>query len=75
MKVLPVKMTEADKTVIVDMHNKLRRQVAKGTELRGRQPAAANMREMVRNRFFFFLLNSYTHQFFLLIQTNYTELG
>lgn len=43
-------ITAADKTLIVDMHNKLRRQVAKGLEKRGApgpQPAASNMREIV----------------------------
>ncbi len=51
MKVLPLKMTNADKVLIVNIHNNLRRKVAKGLELRGGpgpQPAAANMREMVR---------------------------
>ncbi len=51
MKVLPLKMTNADKNLIVFIHNNLRRKVAKGLEFRGNpgpQPAAANMREMVR---------------------------
>ena len=50
MKVLPLSVTEADKNVIVAVHNNFRRQVAKGLELRGSpgpQPAAANMREIV----------------------------
>ncbi len=48
MKIVPMSVTATDKTLIVDLHNKMRRQVAKGLEKRGPQPAAANMREMVR---------------------------
>ena len=50
MKVLPLSVTEADKNVIVTVHNNFRRQVAKGLESRGSpgpQPSAANMREIV----------------------------
>lgn len=50
MKVLSLKMTNADKNLIVSIHNNLRRKVAKGLEFRGNpgpQAAAANMREMV----------------------------
>ena len=46
-----MKMTAADKTVILQVHNSLRRKVANGLETRGNpgpQPAAANMRELVR---------------------------
>ena len=45
-----MKMTAADKTVILQVHNSLRRKVANGLETRGNpgpQPAAANMRELV----------------------------
>ena len=50
MKTIPMSVTAADKTLIVDAHNKMRRQVAKGLEKRGSpgpQPSAANMREIV----------------------------
>lgn len=47
MKIVPMSVTATDKTLILDLHNKMRRQVAKGLEKRGPQPAAANMREMV----------------------------
>ena len=50
MKTIPMSVTAADKTLIVDAHNKMRRQVAKGLEKRGSpgpQPTAANMREIV----------------------------
>ncbi|EFX62063.1 hypothetical protein DAPPUDRAFT_310405 [Daphnia pulex] len=46
MKIVPMSVTATDKTLILDLHNKMRRQVAKGLEKRGPQPAAANMREM-----------------------------
>lgn len=55
MKTYPTNITAAEKTLIVDLHNQLRRQVAKGLERRGApgpQPTAADMREMV-----FILLN------------------
>jgi hypothetical protein len=54
MKIVPMSVTAADKTLIVDLHNKMRRQVAKAMEKRGNpgpQPAAANMREMARYKF------------------------
>ena len=41
-------MTEAGKAAIVDKHNELRRKVAKGEETNGPQPAASNMRKLVR---------------------------
>ena len=50
MKIFPLSVTAADKTLIVNIHNQMRRQVAKGLEKRGSpgpQPAAANMREIV----------------------------
>jgi hypothetical protein len=54
MKIVPMSVTAADKTLIVELHNKMRRQVAKGLEKRGNpgpQRAAANMREMVSYKF------------------------
>ena len=59
MKVLPLSITEADKSVIVTVHNNFRRQVAKGLEYRGSpgpQPAAANMREIVTSSFKHFII-------------------
>lgn len=50
MKTIPMSITAADKALIVDAHNRLRRQVAKGLEKRGSpgpQPTATNMRELV----------------------------
>lgn len=50
MRTIPLNFTAADKTLIVSIHNQLRRRVAKGLETRGSpgpQPAAANMREIV----------------------------
>ena len=44
------KISAADKQAIVDQHNTLRRQVAKGLETKGSpgpQPSATNMRQMV----------------------------
>ena len=44
------KLSTADQQEIVNKHNALRRQVAKGLETQGRpgpQPSATNMREMV----------------------------
>ncbi|XP_046439412.1 venom allergen 5-like [Daphnia pulex] len=49
MKIVPMSVTAADKSLIVDLHNKMRRQVAKAMEKGGNpgpQPAAANMRAM-----------------------------
>ena len=49
MKVFPMSLTDADKATILDVHNKLRRQVAQGTETRGSpgpQPSASNMRQL-----------------------------
>jgi hypothetical protein len=49
MKVFPMSLTNADKATILDVHNKLRRQVAQGTETRGSpgpQPSASNMRQL-----------------------------
>jgi len=42
-------VTAADKKLIVDLHNQMRRRVAKGLEWRGSpgpQPPAANMRQL-----------------------------
>jgi hypothetical protein len=47
-----ISVTEADKNLIVQLHNNLRRNVAYGKETRGNpgpQPPAANMRKLVRN--------------------------
>ena len=41
-------LTAAAKTAIVDKHNEVRRKVAKGEETNGNQPAASNMRMLVR---------------------------
>jgi hypothetical protein len=44
-------VTDADKSVILQVHNSLRQNVANGLETRGNpgpQPPAANMRELVR---------------------------
>lgn len=49
MKVFPMQVTETDKKDIVNLHNELRRRLAKGLEQRGSpgpQPSAANMREL-----------------------------
>ncbi|KAK4016883.1 hypothetical protein OUZ56_031848 [Daphnia magna] len=49
MRTIKLNFTAADKTLIVSIHNQLRRRVAKGLETRGSpgpQPAAANMREI-----------------------------
>ena len=50
MKTIPMSVTAADRTLIVNAHNNMRRQVAKGSEKRGSpgpQQSAANMREIV----------------------------
>ena len=39
---------DAGKTAMVDKHNEMRRKVAKGEESNGPQPAASNMRKLVR---------------------------
>ena len=36
------------KQALLDRHNELRRRVAKGEETNGPQPAAANMRKLVK---------------------------
>ena len=41
-------LTVTAKAAIVDKHNELRRKVAKGEETNGAQPAASNMRKLVR---------------------------
>ena len=44
-----LKLSVTDQQAIVDKHNALRRQVAKGQEIRGNpgpQPSASNMRQM-----------------------------
>nr|CAH0100864.1 unnamed protein product [Daphnia galeata] len=49
MKTIPMSVTAADRTLIVNAHNNMRRQVAKGSEKRGSpgpQQSAANMREI-----------------------------
>lgn len=51
-QVFPLNISSTDKAAIVNYHNTLRRQVAKGQELRGTpgpQPTASNMREIVRS--------------------------
>lgn len=51
MKVILKGVPAADQLIIVNTHNKLRRQVAQGLEKRGApgpQPSASNMREIVR---------------------------
>lgn len=61
-------ITTTDKALIVNMHNKLRRQVAKGLEKRGSpgpQLAAANMREIVILCFLLFFF------FFTYVPINY----
>ena len=41
-------LTASAKVAIVDRHNEVRRKVAKGEESNGNQPAASNMRMLVR---------------------------
>ena len=42
-------LTETAKQALLDTHNELRRKIARGEETSGSQPAASNMKKLVRN--------------------------